>query len=317
MKPLSTSSLSPSRRGAAAALLLALACGHAPAAAGPEGAAAPPCPVPRGLRVFTCGHSLLYYMPPILKDVATLAGIKDHEVVGLSAIGGSHVYAHWDVPDEKNKAKEALRAGKVDVLNLSPLHPPDEGIEKFARLAMEHNPDIRITVEEIWMPFDLYQPTFPRCDFPKKVDHNAATGPSLRALHEPYFVAMDAYLRDLNKALGKDVLLVVPAGQAVIALREKVIAGEAFGVKTQEELFEDPVGHPQAPLQALVAYCHYAVMYRQSPVGLPLPECMARVRALYPEVEKLNRLLQEIAWDAVTRHPLSGMAAAKQPATAN
>jgi hypothetical protein len=78
------------------------------------------------------------------------AGIKGHEAVGLSAIGGSRVIQHWDVADDKNKAKAALRAGKVDVLTLSPIHLPDDGIEKFAALALEHNPKVRVTVQEFW-----------------------------------------------------------------------------------------------------------------------------------------------------------------------
>jgi len=262
-------------------------------------------PPPAGLRVFSCGHSFHYFLPPIFADVAKLAGVTNHEQLGLSAIGGSHVFQHWDVPDAQNQAKAALRAGRVDVLTLSPLHLPDDGIEKFARLALEHNPNVRITVEEIWMPFDLFQPTFPACKFPDKVDHNAATGAGLWKLHEPYFQSMDAHIRDLNRRLGKQVLLVVPAGQAVIAMREKVIAGQASGIKTQEELFEDPVGHPQYPLQVLVAYCHYAVIYRRSPVGLPVPALLK----VFPKWAnpQLNRLLQELAWDAVIHHPLSGV----------
>ena len=42
---------------------------------------------------------------------------------------------------------------------------------------------------------------------------------------------------------------------------------------------------------------------RRSPVGLPLPAQLAQA----PEAEKLNRLLQEIAWQAVSEHPLSGV----------
>ena len=58
----------------------------------------------------------------------------------------------------------------------------------------------------------------------------------------------------------------------------------------------------------LAAYCHFAVIYRRSPVGLPLPRNLANVHNL-DEMNKLNRLLQELAWDAVTRHPLSGIKA--------
>jgi hypothetical protein len=96
-------------------------------------------------------------------------------------------------------------------------------------------------------------------------------------------------------------------GQAVIALREKIIAGQAPGLKTQEELFTDPLGHPTTPLKVLIAYCHFAVIYHRTPVGLPVPDALAQAKK--PEWdEKLNRLLQEVAWDAVTHHPLSGVA---------
>jgi hypothetical protein len=257
-----------------------------------------------GQRVFTCGHSFHVFVPGILSDMAKKAGIKDHVGVGLSAIGGSRVIQHWNVPDEKNKAKEALRSGKVDVLTLSPIHLPDDGIEKLATLAFEHNPKIRVTVQEFWLPFDIYDTTFKQR--PPKVDHNALTAAELRKLHEPYFKSMDAHVRELNKKLGKDVLHVVPVGQAVIALREKIIAGQAPGLKTQEDLFTDAIGHAKPPLQALVAYCHFAVIYRRTPVGLPKPAVLAKAD------DKLNRLLQELAWDAVIQHPLSGVKATKR-----
>src|SRR5208283_3336088 len=121
--------------------------------------------------------------------------------VGLSSIGGSQVIQHWNIPEAQNKAKEALKTGKVDVLTLSPIFLPDRGIENFARLALEYNKDIRIVVQPIWLRWDIYEPTTPR---PKtKVDHNAITGKELRKLHEPYFKSMDEHIRELNKKLGK------------------------------------------------------------------------------------------------------------------
>jgi hypothetical protein len=267
-------------------------------------------PVSKGQRVFSCGHSFHVFVPGILSEMAKGAGIAGHQVVGLSGIGGSRVIQHWDVSDEKNKAKEALRTGNVDVLTLSPIHLPDEGIEKFARLALEHNPNIRVTVQEFWLPFDIYDTTFKLR--PQTVDHNAPTAEELRKLHEPYFQSMDDHVRSLNKLLGKEALLVVPAGQAVIALREKIIAGQVPGLSTQQDLFTDAIGHARPPLQALVAYCHFAVIYRRSPVGLTLPAVLTRANNPNWD-EKLNRLLQELAWDAVAHHPLSGVAAPAKP----
>ncbi len=263
-------------------------------------------PIDKGQRVFTCGHSFHVFVPNILADMAKKAGIKGHVIAGVSSIGGSRVIQHWSKADNANKAKEALRDGKVDVLTLSPIHLPDAGIESFVKLAVAHNPKVRITVQEFWLPFDIYDTTFSKR--PKEVDHNAPTVAELRELHAPYFKSMDEHVRELNKKVGKQAVFVVPVGQAVIALREKILAGEAPGLKKQADLFTDSIGHARAPLQALAAYCQFAVIYRRSPVGLPAPAVLGK--ASNPE---LNRLLQELAWDAVTHHPLSGVQAATKP----
>jgi hypothetical protein len=266
--------------------------------------ASPDGPITTGQSVFTCGHSFHVFVPGILSDMAKKAAIKGHKQLGLSAIGGSRVIQHWDAPEEKFKSKPILRSGKVDVLTLSPIHLPDPGIEKFVRLAVEHNPKVRVTVQEFWLPFDIYDTTFKKR--PAKVDHDAPTVEELRKLHEPYFKDMDAHVRELNEKLGKQAVFVVPVGQAVIALREKIIDGKAPGLKKQSDLFTDAIGHARPALQALVAYCHFAVIYRRSPVGLPVPAVLANAKNL-DEKEKLNRLLQELAWDAVRQHPLSGV----------
>lgn len=286
-----------------APVLLAEPTGEKPSAK--ETSAVPP---PQGVRVLSCGHSFHYFVPPILANMAKDAGIHGHEQVGLSAIGGSRVIQHWDVPDAKNKAKELLRAGKVDVLTLAPIHLPDTGIENFAALALEHNPNARITVQEFWLPFDIYDVAFK--ERPKTVDHNAPTIAELGKLHAPYFASMDEHVRGLNQKFGKSAVFVVPVGQAVLALREKVVAGEAPGLKQQSDLFGDAIGHATPPLMALVGYCHFASIYRTSPVGLPAPTILAANKKIGAEdVAALNHLLQEIAWQAVTEHPLSGVKA--------
>src|SRR5687767_11408786 len=71
---------------------------------------------PQGQRVFTCAHSFHVFVPKTLSEIATSAGIKKHETLGVSAIGGSQVIRHWDVAEGRNVGKKLLRAGKVDVL---------------------------------------------------------------------------------------------------------------------------------------------------------------------------------------------------------
>lgn len=271
--------------------------------AAPAGAGKLADPITQGQRVFTCGHSFHVWVPGIVTDLCKLAEIPNHVQVGVSSIGGSRIIQHWDIAEDKNTAKTALRTGKVDVLTLSPIFLPDPGIENFTTLALEHNKDIRVIVQPIWLRWDIYEPTTAR---PAKVDHNAITGEELRKRHAGHFQKMDEHIRDLNKKYGKTVMYVAPAPQAVIALREKIIAGQAPGLKEQEDLFTDALGHGKPPLQALVAYCNYAVIYRRSPVGLPVPAILKQAK-LGDQEEKLNRLLQELAWEAVLQHPLSGV----------
>lgn len=263
---------------------------------------APVSAPPKGLRVLTAGHSFHFWMPGILKEVAAGAKIEGHVQVDVQPIGGSQVIQHWNLPDDKNKIKPALVAGKADVLTLSPIYLPDEGIEKFMKLGLEHNPALRITVQEFWLPFDDQELWNTRARG-AEIDPDKKTIEQLRAAHAPYFASMDELVRTLNQQAGKPVVFVVPVGQAVLALREKIIKGEAPGITKQRELFTDPTGHPRGQIQALATYCHFAVIYGRSPVGLPAPSVIAKL----PEAEKLNALLQELAWNAVTSHPLSGV----------
>jgi hypothetical protein len=256
----------------------------------------------KGQRIFTAGHSLLLYMPAILNDIAAKAKIDGHVQVGVQGIGGSHVFQHWNLPDGKNTVKPALRTGTVQVLTLSPIYLPDDGIEKLTKFALEYNPDIRVTVQEFWVPYD--DPTVLEAGKgPKQVDRDSRTMEELRQMHAAYFQSMDDYVRALNREFGKQVLFIVPVGQAVLGLREKIIQGEAPGIRKQSELFSDSLGHARAPVQVLSTYCHFAVIYRRCPIGLPVPAALNK----QPDAERLNRLVQELAWDAVSKHPLSGV----------
>jgi len=287
-------------------------------ATSPDAASGPTQPIAKGQTIFACHHSLYAAIPPILTEVAKAGGYPDQVTVGDNMIGGSKARQHWYAPDP-NQAKIALIGGKLDVLILTPLYLPDDGVELFAQLGFAHNPNIRVLLMEPWLPWDVYNPTTYVSDYkpipgepafmprPAKVDHNAATVDGLQKMHEYFFRMWDAKVNAVNAGLGKQVIYVVPAGQAEIALRGKIIAGQAPGLKVQEDLFADELGHPKPPLQVLETYCFYAAIYRKSPVGLPVPSELANAGISADQVGPLNTLLQQLAWDAVTHHPLSGV----------
>ena len=258
---------------------------------------------PAGLKVLTAGHSFHVWMPPLVAEMAKAAGIQGHEQLAISSIGGSKVIQHWDLPTEKNKARPVLEAGKADLFTMAPTFLPDPGIENFTKLGLEHNPKIRFTLQQNWVPFEDSELWLSKSR-PKSIDRDVLTLVQLRAKHDPYFKMIEDHVKELNARIPTAKIAIVPSGEALLALRDKVIKGEASGIKTQNELFTDVLGHPGPQIRVLSAYCHFAVIYRRSPVGLPVNGLLAKL----PEAEKLNQLLQEIAWKAVTGHPMSGVA---------
>jgi hypothetical protein len=303
----------PLRHALLAVLLTALALSTATTRSDPPAATQSAPAIATGLRMCTCTHSFHVFVPPGIVELAELAGIKGHTQLQTSMIGGSFVSQHWD---SDRKVKAALVTGRVDVLTLSPIYLPDEGIDRFVTLALQSNPDTRILLQQSWLPWDDYDPKTDHGiaawrernrDHPARVDHNAMPPQRLQSLTEPYSRELTDYVRTLNQKLGKQAVFIVPAGQAVQALRAKIFAGQAPGLKTQEELFGDALGHPKPVLAALVCYTNFAVIYRQTPVGLPKP------KALRDCPDELNRLLQELAWRAATAHPLSGLTVTPQP----
>lgn len=258
---------------------------------------------PPGLRVFFASHSLMWYAPKPLGEMAEAAGIKGHKLVGLQSLGASTTVQHWNLPDDKNEAKKALKSGEVDVFVMSPLSSPDEGVENYVKLGLEHNPDMRFIVQLSWGGGDIDNQDFPKGAF-DNVDKEK-TLEQLMALFVRNIKAGEAQADALNEKYGKGkkIVALVPSAQAMVALRTKIANKEWPGLSKQGELFVDAV-HPSAPMEALNTYMHFAVLYGQSPVGLPMPTMLKNAKREAWD-EKFNRSLQELAWETVTKYPYS------------
>jgi len=260
----------------------------------------------KGERIVICGHSFHVMIGSPMSQIVKCAKVEGHEIVAAQFLGGSRVIQHWKLDDANDRVRKELRTGKVDVLTLSPhVMLPDEGIDLFTKLAVEHNPKIRIFVQASWYPFDV-----PKKD-PKFTNdsRDAARIEDLRAGYQPFYDGLKNQVTTVNdtyQALKHPVAFLVPVGHAVVNLRERVAQGKVPGITKQSALFLDGIGHARGPVAVLAAYCYYSVIYRQSPIGLPVPDMIGKDKSI-AEPEKLNRLLQELAWDAVTSEPLSGV----------
>lgn len=270
----------------------------------PSAADAPPA----GQRVFVAGHSFHVPIAPILAQIAKSAGIKSHEAVGQQFIGGSTVTQHWNLPDSKDKARKAIKAGTVDVLTLSPhLLIPDDAIDKYTALLLEHSPTGRVTIQCSWMPKDgkLIDLSF------HNVNRDQTDLVELDKIGQAYLTKLRAQATAINdryeKTANHQVAFLVPVADAIGHLRAKVAKGEVPGVAKQAALFRDDLGHGTEVIYVLNAYCHYAVIYGRSPTGLPVPDALTKGTLSGDQAGKVNRILQEIAWDAVLAEPMSGV----------
>ena len=262
---------------------------------------------PKGERVFVTAHSFHIFIAPRLALLAKAAGIEDHQLVGQQMIGGSRVIQHWNLPDDKNKAKAALAAGGVDVLTMSShVYLPDEGIDRFVELGLKHNPKMRFLVQHSWTPWDGWLPDE---KIANNEDRDTRPLDKVRVANKRFRDALEAQIGGLNTKLGRDAVHIVPVGDAVMKLRELIADGKAPGLAKQTDLFTDQIGHGKAPIIALATYCNFACIYRVSPVDLKDNEPV--LDKLSPE---LKPLLQRIAWDTVSSYPLSGVKAANPAA---
>ncbi len=264
---------------------------------------------PPGQRVFFTSHSLMWYAPKPAGEMAEAAGIKGHNLVGLQSLGASKTLQQWNLPDDKNEAKKALKTGEVYVFVMSPISFPDEGIENYITLGLEHNPNMRFIIQLSWGGGDIDNQDFPKGAF-DNVDKEK-TPDQLKGLNERNIKAGEAQVDELNEKYGKGkkIIALVPSAQAMVAIRAKIANKEFPGLTKQSELFVDAV-HPSAPMEALNTYMHFAVLYVRSPVDLPMPTMLKNANREAWD-EKFNRSLQELAWEAVSKYPYSLVTAPK------
>lgn len=262
--------------------------------------AAPKPAPPAGQRVFYTGHSFHMFVPPLIERMVPLAQISGHKLVGTQGIGGSKVIQHWERAEEMNTAKKALKTGEVDVFTMAPhLMIPDPGIDNFVELGLQHNPKLRLLLQASWYPYDVPQKTegFIR----DNVERDNAKIPALQAAVDEWRTKLEAQTDALNKKYDKQAVFIIPVGDAVVKLRELIVAEKFPGITKQSQLFRDPIGHGQGHIMALAAYCNYAAIYRVSPEGLPL-------KIERSVNDEQNAIMQRIAWEAVSKYPYAGIA---------
>ena len=272
-------------------------------------------PIERGQGVYHAGHSFSIFTIRPLALLAKEAGFEEHTTVGRSMIGNSRPIQHWNASEEENTVKPTLRAGGVDVFILAAhKEMPAEGIDLFADLAVEHNPNIRLLIYSSWGSWDG---RLTGAGFSNEARDDVTIEEIdgwIESRKTDYLARMRTQLKGINERHKRDMAFVIDVGDAVYALRKEVIKGNVPGIEKQSQLFRDNMGHAGSIVSAIADYVTYATVYRKSPVGMTAIETMPAGRrgqvvtpTLSPEDnKKLHRLLQELALEAVLAEPMSG-----------
>lgn len=307
-------------------------------AASPEGATA--------WNAYWVGHSLLSRIPDAVGAlVAASPG-------GLSLawkeqnIPGASLEIHWSeaLPDRQRYRFEPtwqqrydlrLATGEVDTLVLTDSVPrggqaqeeeTHAGLVRFATLAREKNPAVRVLYYETWHCLDTGTPK--GCEWDKaSPTRNLAWVERVeadRAMWRRVVARANATLVERKvpgASAAEPVIRMLPAGPALAQAVREAEQGKLAGLKGMDDFFSDRI-HANALGAYLVGCVHYAGLTGRSPVGLPsdikerwghgwwTPR-LSWTREAPPAA--VIRRLQELAWEAVRSEPgLLGPAARRK-----
>ena len=272
----------------------------------------------RGLAVYHLGHSLVGRdMPAMLGQLARAAGYDAHRHASQLGWGASldqHRQGAAAVPGfaeenaHPNHAPAAiLPQGGYDAVVLTEMveirdairyHDSAAALAYWMRAARAGNPDARLYLYETWHRLDDAEGWLSRIDS----DFTRAW--------------QDELMRVAMAAPDTGTIYLIPGGQVLAAATRAIEAGQVPGLASREALFAkdalgsvDPI-HLNDLGAYLIALTHFAVLYHQSPEGLPSAMQRADGQPAATLPEPTAAALQRLVWEVVTRYAVTGVAVA-------
>ncbi len=314
--------------GGAAILLVALAAaawwwanrGPAPLTREQADALYPaPLPPPDGaLQVYFIGHSLVGKQVPAMLAQLAPPGHDYRMQTGW----GAGMQQNWNHPnppvnghevenahDKHRPAAEAVDSGDYDAVVVTEsvnlrdairYHDSPEYLARWSMRARAARPDVRFYFYEVWHGLGVEGGWLERIDA------------DLPELWEGT-ILFGALARDPDRR----PIHLIPGGQVLAEITRRVESGPGYpGLTRREDLFyRSPEGvqddiHMSDLGGYAIALTFYAVLYQQSPVGLPHELLLSDGTPAVAPTPEAARMMQEAVWDVVTRLPRTGVAAA-------
>jgi hypothetical protein len=280
---------------------------------------AAPLPMPDGpLNVYFAGHSLVGKQIPHMLAQLAPAGHDYRQQTGW----GAGLMPNWNHPnppvnghdvenahDRFRPANEAIPSGdydavivteSVDLRDAIRWGDSPEYLFRFSQAAHAARPDVRFYLYEVWHGLDVEGGWLNRVDS------------DLPELWEGV-ILFGALARDPDRR----PIYLVPGAQVLAEIVRRIEAEGGYpGLTRAEDLFHrSPEGvqdliHLGDIGSYAMALTFYAVLYQQSPVGLPHELVLTDGTPAQAPSPEAARMMQQAVWDVVTRTPRTGVAAA-------
>lgn len=253
----------------------------------------------------------IYYIGNSVTDtirydsLAQLAASRGHVVPwGRQMIPGAPLEWLWDHPADGfvqnpyGPPTNALPYYQWDILSLQPfdrLLPSDTNYaSRFIDLGMPHNADMQVYIYSRWPRQSNYTPDY---DGTWLMTYSGGWGAQLES--RDFFQKVLLGVRQVwSNRLSKTVLM-VPVGDTIYNLNQKIKAGQVPGFSSVTQLYSDGI-HFNDTGAYLVGCVYYSTMFKENPIGLPSsPYNLGST--------PIVGIIQTTAWETVLNHPYSGV----------
>jgi len=252
---------------------------------------------------------------------AKLVQSRGHTLTwGRDMIPGAPLSWLWEHPKDRFMEQpfqlypKALPEYPWDVLSLQPFDRHLDGTDgdlamahNFIGLALRRSPDVQVYVYSRWPRKDKAKDGSLVLDYKTKWLRKYTRGWDGTEETKDYFERLVAGLRQAYEGKAKPVLL-VPVGDALLELHERMRAGKVPGFRDIAEVYEDGI-HFNNVGSYVVGTTFYATLFRDDPRGLtagPYNENLDPKKDRLID-ETLAVAIQDAVWTVVSKHPLAGV----------
>jgi hypothetical protein len=208
----------------------------------------------------------------------------------------------------------ALSEYSWDVLCLEPFDRHPDGKDgdmamagNFIELALRHSPDAQVYVYSRWPRKDKTKDGSLVLDYKTKWLREYTGGWDGTEETRDYFERVVAGLRKAYEGKAKPALM-VPVGDVLLELQERMRVGKVPGVTDIAEVYVDAI-HFNNVGSLIVGTTFYATLFHDDPRGMTAEPYNEKLDPKQDRLidEKLAAAIQDVVWTVVRTHPLAGV----------